>query len=272
MSLRRTGTPEGVAGISYGAFNTKTVSAAGGRRLVAFRSPRELRSRTMTGGTSPRRIVSTAARPPSLRTVPWFDRKVGANLNARYKGLNLDMFYAKTQAPHLTNSSATTSWGRYGISNADQAMVDLGYQRKFSTRWTSSLHATYNHFLEHADYGEIGTREILSNNYLVEWANDLAVTDKVNAVFGANLSKRTGSFYEATYQWYGVPSYDRNNVTAFAQADYRPIPRLKLIAGGQVIKVPGFSTHVTGGQSGEVSSDPGARPSLCRQAGRRRRL
>ena len=41
----------------------------------------------------------------------------------------------------------------------------------------------------------------------------LTVTDKVNAVFGANLSKRTGSFYEATYQWYGVPSYNRNNVT-----------------------------------------------------------
>ena len=105
---------------------------------------------------------------------------------------------------------------------------------------------------------------------VVEWANDLSVTDEVNAVFGANLSKRTGSFYEATYDWYGVPSYNRNNFTAFAQADYRPIPRLKLIAGGQLIKIPGFNTHVTGGQSGDVSRIAGHRPSLRRPAGRRR--
>ena len=86
-------------------------------------------------------------------------------------------------------------------------------------------------------------------------------------MFGANLSKRTGSFYEATYDWYGVPSYNRNSFTAFAQADYRPISRLKLIAGGQVIKVPGFSTHVTGGQSGDVSRIPGIDPHFVGRLG-----
>ena len=71
------------------------------------------------------------------------------------------------ETPHLTNSTATTSWARYGLSKAAQAMVDLGYTRKFSTRWTSSLHGTYNHFLEHADFGEIGAQDqVLSNNYL----------------------------------------------------------------------------------------------------------
>ena len=78
-------------------------------------------------------------------------------------------------------------------------------------------------------------RDTRSNDYLVEWANDLSVTDTLNTVFGANLSKRTGSFHEKTFDWYAVPSYDRNDFTAFAQADYQPIPRLKLIAGGQVI-------------------------------------
>ena len=118
-----------------------------------------------------------------------------------------------------------------------------------------------------ADFGEIGHRVTQSNNYLLEWANDLSVTDAVNTVFGANISKRTGSFYEETYNWYGVPSYNRNSVTAFAQADYRPIPRLKLIAGGQVIKVPGFSTHVNGGQSAEVSQIPGIDPHFVGRLG-----
>jgi outer membrane receptor for ferrienterochelin and colicins len=207
------------------------------------------------------------SKPAISRTAPWFDRKVGLNLNARYKGLNFDVFYVKTEAPHLTNSSATTSWTRYGLSDTAQAMLDLGYQHTLSTRWTSSLHGTYNHFTDHADYGEIGRRDILSSNYLVEWANDLSITPKLNAVFGANLSKRTGSFYEAAYDWYGVPPYNRNNFTAFGQADYRPISRLKLVAGAQVIKIQGFTTHVTGGQSGDVSRIPGLDPHVVGRLG-----
>ena len=257
----------GVADVSFGAFDTKTLSAAGGKAIGHLRVSAGIAFSGDDGWDFTAADSIDAGKSAITRTVPWFDRKVGTNLNVRYKGLNLDTFYAKTQTPHLTNSSATTSWGRYGVSNTDQAMVDLGYQHKLSTRWTSSLHATYNHFLEHADFGELGTRDIVSNNYFVEWANDLSITENVNAVFGANLSKRTGSLFEASYQWYGVPPYNRNNVTAFAQADYRPIPRLKLIAGGQVIKIPGFATHVTGGQSGEVSRIPGIDPRFVGRLG-----
>ena len=200
-------------------------------------------------------------------TAPWFDQKIGANLNATYGRINLDALYARTKAPHLTNSSAATSWLRHGLSDATQAMVDLGYTHRLSTRWTSSLHATFNHFSDLSDFGEIGYRDTRSNNYLLEWANDLSVTAKLNTVFGASLSKRTGSFYEKTYDWYGVPSYNRNNFTAFGQADYRPIPRLKLVAGGQLIKVPGFTSHVTGGQSGDVSAFPGIAPHFAGRLG-----
>ena len=58
-------------------------------------------------------------------------------------------------------------------------------------------------------------------------ATNVAFTDTLNVVFGANFTERTGSLYEATYQWYGVPSYRRHNITTFAQADYRPLTRLK---------------------------------------------
>ena len=159
MSLRRSGTPAGSRASRMGRSIPRPPRRRAGRRSGTFRSPQGSRSRTMAGGTSPRRTVSTSDKPAITRTVPWFDRKVGANLNAKYRALNLDVFYAKTEAPHLTNSTATTSWGRYGVSNATQAMVDLGYTRKFSTRWTSSLHATYNHFLEPSDFGEIGYRD-----------------------------------------------------------------------------------------------------------------
>ena len=54
---------------------------------------------------------------------------------------------------------------------------------------------------------------------------------------------------------------------AFAQVDYRPISRLKLIAGGQLIKIPGFSTHVTGGESGAVSTIPGLAPHFVGRLG-----
>jgi outer membrane receptor for ferrienterochelin and colicins len=257
----------GVASVSYGTFNTKTVSAAGGTTIGGVRVSAGLAFShddgwdfTATDSLDDDKLAIT-------RTVPWLDRKVGANLNARYKDFNVDVFYAKAEAPHLTNSTATTSWGRYGLSNASQAMVDVGYERKISARWTTSLHATYNHFFERSDFGEIGTREIRSNNYVGEWVNNLAVTNTVNAVFGANLAKRTGSFYEATYQWYGVPSYDRHNATAFGQVDFRPMSRLKLIAGGQLITIPGFTSHVTGGQSGAVSRIPGLDPHFVGRLG-----
>jgi hypothetical protein len=51
----------------------------------------------------------------------------------------------------------------------------------------------------------LGNREIRSDNYVVEWAHELSVAEKVNVVFGANLAMRTGSFYEASDEWYGVP-------------------------------------------------------------------
>jgi outer membrane receptor protein involved in Fe transport len=243
----------GTAGVSYGAFDTKTVSAAGGKTIGHLRVSAGIGFSHDDGWDFTATDSLDSGKDAITRTVPWFDRKLGANLNAKYKGFNFDVFYAKTETPHMTNSSATTSWRRFGVSNTTQAMVDLGYQHKVSTRWTSSLHGTYNHFFENADFGEIGERDILSNNYFVEWANDLAVTDKVSAVFGANLSKRTGSLHEATFEWYAVPYYNRNSVTAFGQVDYRPIPRLKLIAGAQVINVPDFTTHVTGGQTGDVT-------------------
>jgi outer membrane receptor for ferrienterochelin and colicins len=257
----------GTADVSYGAFDTKMVSAAGGKRIGNLQVSAGIAFSHDDGWDFSATDSLDGAKPAITRTVPWFDRKVGANLNARYRNLNLDVFYVGTQAPHLTNSSATTSWERYGLSDTRQAMVDLGYKHEFSTRWTSSVHVTYNHFLEHADYGDLGKREILSSNYLVDWTNDVSVTEKFNAVFGANLSKRTGSLYEATDDWYAVPHYDRNHVTAFAQADYRPIAPLKLIAGGQVIKVPGFTTHVNGGQSGDVSTIQGIDPHFVGRLG-----
>ena len=122
----------GVAGVSYGAFDTKTVSAAGGKTIGALQVSAGIAFSHDDGWDFTATDSIDDDKPAITRTVPWFDRKVGANLNARYKGLNLDVFYAKTQAPHLTNSTATTSWARYGVSNTSQAMVDLGYERKVS--------------------------------------------------------------------------------------------------------------------------------------------
>ncbi len=258
---------DGTAGASYGSFDTKAAWAAGGKKFGNLQVSTGIHFSHDDGWDFSATDSLDGDKPAITRTVPWFDRKVGVTLNARYKGITFDVSYAKAETPHLTNSSATTSWTRHGVSDAAQSMVDLGYQHRFSTRWASSLHGTFNHFLEHADFGEIGERDILSNNYLVEWANELSVTSTLNVVFGANVSKRTGKFYEAAYDWYAVPRYDRNNFTAFGQADYRPLPRLKLIAGAQVIKIPGFDTHVNGGQSGDVSRIQGIDPHVVSRLG-----
>jgi outer membrane receptor for ferrienterochelin and colicins len=257
----------GVADVSYGSFDTRMASVAGGRKIGHLQWSAGMTASHDDGWNFTATDSLDGDKPALTRTARWFDRKVGLNFNTKYKGLNVDLFYVKTQAPHLTNSTATTSWTRYGISDAEQAMVDVGYQRALSPRWTSSLHGTYNHFTDVSDYGEIGVRDVRSDNYLVDWTNQLSITPALNAVFGANFSKRTGSFLEAAYDWYGVPSYNRNSVTAFGQADYRPVSRLKLIAGAQVIKIPGFTTHVNGGQSADESTIPGIAPHVVGRLG-----
>jgi outer membrane receptor protein involved in Fe transport len=257
----------GAVGVSYGAFNTRTLSAAGGRTNGGLRISAGMTLSHDDGWDFTATDSIDEDEAPITRTVPWTDRKLGANVNVRYLGVSLDALYGQTATPHLTNSSATTSWLRYGGSDATQAMVDLGYKRQMSARWASSLHATYNRFAETSDFGELGTREVLSSNYLAEWANDLRVSETITTVFGANLAKRTGHLYEATFLWFGVPHYNRNSFTAFAQADYTPIPRLKLIAGGQVIKVPGFTTYAAGGELGEASLVPGLDPRFVGRLG-----
>ena len=257
----------GVASASFGSFDTTTASAAGGKKFGNLQVSGGIAVTRDNGWDYTATDSIDEDKLAITRTVPWLDRSLGTNLNARYKGLSLDVSLATTESPHLTNSSATTSWARYGLSTAAQSMVNLGYKRKVSRVWTSSLNFTHNRFSEQSDFGEIGEREILSNNYVVEWANELQPSDRVHAVFGANVSKGTGSFLESTYNWYDIPPYSRNNFTAFAQADYRPIPRLKLTAGGQVIKIPGFTTHVTGGESGAVTTTAGIDPRFVGRLG-----
>jgi outer membrane receptor for ferrienterochelin and colicins len=257
----------GIADVSYGTFDTRTASVAGGKNFGNLQMSAGVTVSHDDGWNFTATDSIDGDKPALTQTARWFDRKVGLNFNSKYMGLNVDAFYVTTQTPHLTNSTATTSWTRYGISDASQAMVDVGYRHIVSPRWTSSIHGTYNRFTDLADFGEIGVRDIHSNSYLVDWTNELTVTPRLNAVFGANLSKRTGSFYEATFDWYGVPSYSRNSLTGFAQADYRPASRLKLIAGAQVIKIPGFTTHVTGGQSAEESRVPGLAPHVVGRLG-----
>ncbi|MEO8258799.1 MAG: TonB-dependent receptor [Acidobacteriota bacterium] len=258
----------GVAGVSYGTFNTATASVAGGHTIGRLHVSGGIAFSYDDGWNfSATDSLDDNDRPAIARSAPWFDQKLGANLNATFGRITVDALYAHTTAPHLSNSSATTSWLRYGLSQATQAMVDLGYTHQPSTRWTSSVHATFNHFRDLSDFGEIGYRDTRSNDYLLDWANNLSVTAKLQTVFGASLSKRTGSFYEKAYDWYDVPPYNRNSFTSFGQADYRPIPRLKLVAGGQVIKIPGFTSHVTGGQSAAVSTFPGIAPHFAGRLG-----
>ena len=169
----------GVAGVSYGAFNTATASAAGGKTIGNLHVSGGV-TFSRDGGWSFSATdsidIEQEERHDSLR--PLVRPKSWGQPQRHVRRVNVDVFYARAETPHLSNSSATTSWPRYGLSEATQAMVDVGYTHKLSTRWTSSLHATYNHFLDLSDFGEIGYRDTRSNDYLLEWANDLSVTAK----------------------------------------------------------------------------------------------
>jgi outer membrane receptor for ferrienterochelin and colicins len=96
------------------------------------------------------------------------------------------------------------------------------------------------------DFGDEGENEIRSRTDLLEWVNYFIIKRDFNALVGGSVLKRTGSFLNTTEDLYEVPRYDAYDYTAFTQFDYRPHERLKLVAGGQAIKIPAVDPHLVG--------------------------
>lgn len=104
--------------------------------------------------------------------------------------------------------------------------LDIGYTHDLNEDWTLSFNTTYNGYEQ--DFGAfIGVEE---NDTLYEVSVDGKITDNINIVAGFVHNTLRGKFSS-----FGSPSkYRQMHKSGYAQVDYKPIEKLKLVAGIQM--------------------------------------
>lgn len=114
----------------------------------------------------------------------------------------------------------------------EQTQIDLGYEHKFSENWTLKSNITYNIHAEDRNWEPL--IEFESDDYTIEANLFGSINDKTNVLFGAAYNILKGSGDQGPYVI--VDEWDTTFYSAYAQVDYRPTEKVKLIAGGQFNK------------------------------------
>jgi outer membrane receptor protein involved in Fe transport len=153
----------------------------------------------------------------------------GAFLAVDYKGLSL--------------TTSLTSWnsgyflrGFYGEHRWTRSFSDLGYQTKIKPGWDMSVNLTYTRVELSASAYPFAQRS--SNDAVVEWTNTMTLTKTSRLIFGSLYNYIDGTEYFDGVTPRTVDSHGtRSAGAAYAQMDYRPLGKLKLVGGFQVNKV-----------------------------------
>lgn len=190
-------------------------------------------------------------------TIKRDDKGIGASLKLGYKGLTLNALAAIND---WASMGRITDWSKpydFRIRN-NRVFADLGYLTEINKVWSVSVNGTYNYF-DFSSYST-GMQDDLtrrsSSDGLVEITNYIKPAKNFNIVLGGLTNMQTGEGVQPTLRangknfdvtksangnpWITVPKYDVIWNSAYVQADYTPWTFMKLIAGGQVNKIPGF--------------------------------
>lgn len=191
-------------------------------------------------------------------TIKRDDKGIGATLKLGYKGLTFNAFAAVND---WSTMGRITDWSKpydFRIRN-NRVFADLGYLKEINKIWSVSINGTYNYF-DFKSYST-GMQDDLtrrgSSDGLVEITNYIKPAKNFNIVLGGLTNMQSGEGVQPTLwangknfdithnanenPWVTVQKYDVIWNSAYVQADYTPWKFMKLIAGGQVNKIPGFN-------------------------------
>jgi outer membrane receptor protein involved in Fe transport len=165
------------------------------------------------------------------------DKGPGAYVGINYKNLNLmysftkwETFYGVADFRHLFPS--------YGIVNWSRHFANAGWKQAFSEKWEMDFNFTYTGTEMHVSSWPGPNRN--TNELLWELSNSISPLKNLNVIFGAVASYSDGSEFTIepppAGKVYDVDT-NRYSVGFYAQADWRFIEKMKLIAGIQGNKV-----------------------------------
>ena len=156
----------------------------------------------------------------------------GLAADLSYKGLTLFGFYTEDNQDILGILPYATFAGKNKIS---RFITNLGYTYNFNESWEASANVLYNSSdLLIGDDAETPVDHQESSDFLGELTINGELADNLNLVFGGVVDSRNKNSIEIND---AIPiTYNQIHLSAYVQADYRPVKILKLIAGAQLNK------------------------------------
>ncbi len=166
-----------------------------------------------------------------------------SNLQLNFKGFSLSGYYGSNKMGHITPATSAP-----GIYESNRTFIDLGYTGEVITDFYSiSANVTYNRINDEFDNGFFngGTsiQKPQSSDYVLEITNFLTLNEKLEMIIGGSVYKLSGEYATGDDAVFAVPSYDKQWLHGYLQADYQATDWLKLVAGGQLNKVGDLKTN-----------------------------
>ncbi len=157
------------------------------------------------------------------------NRSLSGTAHLQYKGFTFDVFGVNLETFHL---GPLPWWSLlYHQFTVRKLLANAGYRLGLNDRTTLEFNLTYNlhenRFANTTQTVGLNSSDVLGEVTLL--ANPL---DRLNVVLGA-LQEYRSSYAPPEGDYQSVPSYYYSPRSAYAQADYKVDPSVKLIAGAQ---------------------------------------
>ena len=163
-----------------------------------------------------------------------FQDNMGIMATVSYKDFSINLYHGESDW-----NSISFGPGYFPLTETGETtMLDLGWNHEFNDKWSMQADITRNDFdfaflfdtRYGLDPGQLIHREAQDTLYEVTAFGNLS--DRVSVVFGGVYENISGG--SKTDE---IPDYDENRSSFYFQADYRPVDKIKLIAGGQYNKI-----------------------------------
>lgn len=178
------------------------------------------------------------------KTQQYGQDNLGIGISAMYKNLSVRSFLGKSDRDVMGDLPTWNADGTFNTVNAYRNFVDVGYKMNHSAKQYSTINLTLNSFSQKSNR-DLRPAHFYSSDGLLEFTHFIKPNPKLNIIIGALgtliTGQANGTNPTTSASYFIVPSYSDVRLASYVQADYRLSTAVKLIAGGQVNKVPGQS-------------------------------
>ncbi len=178
------------------------------------------------------------------KTQQYGQDNLGIGISAMYKNLSIRSFLGKSDRDVMGDVPTWNPDGTFNTVNAYRNFVDIGYKMNHSAKQYSTINLTLNSFSQKSNR-DLRPAHFYSSDGLLEFTHFVKPNPKLNIIIGALgtliTGQANGTNATTSTPYFIVPSYSDVRLASYVQADYRLSAAIKLIAGGQVNKVPGQS-------------------------------